>query len=52
MYGKYFPDESYKLVHHKAGILTTENPKLIQMIQFIITLGPTEYLNFKSVGFG
>ena len=28
IYGRYFPDESYKLVHDKAGILTTANPKI------------------------
>ncbi|CAD8092635.1 unnamed protein product [Paramecium sonneborni] len=53
IYGRTFPDENYRIKHDRAGLLTTSNPKINSNdAGFIITLGPAEWLDRKSVAFG
>ncbi len=54
IYGGTFPDETYKIPHDRAGLLTTANAngENSNDSRFIITLGPSEWLNRKSVAFG
>ena len=47
IYGRYFPEEPFKLVHDKAGILTIANRKInTNDSQLIITLGPANIYNY------
>lgn len=53
IYGKSFPDENYALKHDREGLLTTSGSKINSNDSgFIITLGPAEWLDKKSVVFG
>lgn len=53
IFGRTFPDENYAIKHDRAGILTTANPKINSNDSaFIVTLGPAEWLDKKSVAFG
>ena len=54
IYGGRFVDESFEIPHNRAGLLTTTNiggPNANDS-RFIITLGPSAWLNRKSVAFG
>jgi cyclophilin family peptidyl-prolyl cis-trans isomerase len=53
IYGRTFADENYAIQHNRPGLLTTANPKVNNNdAGFIITLGPAEWLDRKSVAFG
>ena len=53
IYGKSFPDENYAIRHNRAGLLTTASQGInLNDGGFIITLGPSEWLDNRSVVFG
>jgi peptidylprolyl isomerase len=54
IYGTRFVDETYAISHNREGLLTTANfngPNANDS-RFIITMGPAQWLDRRSVAFG